>query len=335
MAKGSPEELRKAATQFEALLLMQLTSVLNNTGGEGEEDSLFGSDGGSGLAKQMFSEQLATTMAQSGGVGLSDVILRQTGGGQAKLHSGLKPLSGAMMAIKDIKANAGYDIKNNAQMGYILNVDSINSDSTFNNSSDPREAQVVARFQDEERARPVGDLADEKTYYAKITNTSPGSEGSVGALTNTSPIPSKGQGAETTDVTYQRPVAGRISSPFGNRFHPIDKKVKFHAGMDIAVPVGTPVGASADGVVSFAGWDGDYGNLVIVQHADGRMTRYGHLSKLIAAKDDVVTAGQTIALSGSTGKSTGPHVHFEVRENGNAVNPQNILSKVSPRTAER
>jgi murein DD-endopeptidase MepM/ murein hydrolase activator NlpD len=137
------------------------------------------------------------------------------------------------------------------------------------------------------------------------------------------------------NVSYQFPVKGRISSSFGNRFHPIDKKVKFHAGIDIAVPLGTSVASAAAGVVKFAGRDGDYGNLVIVEHADGRTTRYGHLSKILVSGGEQIDAGQEIALSGSTGKSTGPHLHFEVREDGQVVNPIKILANVLPYVAER
>src|SRR6185369_7232444 len=104
--RPSPDALRKAAMQFEAVLLQQLTSSLSNTNNDDDEDSLFGSDGGTGLAKQMFSEQLATTMAQSGGIGLTDMIMRQSGADQTKAASnGNKSLSNAISAVKEIKQN--------------------------------------------------------------------------------------------------------------------------------------------------------------------------------------------------------------------------------------
>jgi murein DD-endopeptidase MepM/ murein hydrolase activator NlpD len=109
--------------------------------------------------------------------------------------------------------------------------------------------------------------------------------------------------------------------------HPIDKTVKFHAGLDLAVPRGTSVEASADGRVSFAGWSGGYGNLLVIKHADGRETRYAHLDKLLVNEGEAVSAGQQVALSGSTGKSTAPHLHFEIRENGQVLNPLSILTK--------
>ncbi len=105
--------------------------------------------------------------------------------------------------------------------------------------------------------------------------------------------------------------------------------------MDIAVPTGTTVSAAAEGTVVFAGRKGGYGNLVIVEHPDGRETRYAHLSSISVTAGDPVTQGQPIALSGSTGKSTGPHLHFEIREDGVAVDPRQFLSNVLSGAAEK
>ena len=135
-------------------------------------------------------------------------------------------------------------------------------------------------------------------------------------------------------VNYQIPVNGRLSSNFGNRFHPIDKVVKFHTGVDIAVPKGTRVNAAAEGTVVFAGKKGGYGNVVIIQHPDGKESRYGHLEKILVSVGEQVSAGQEVAKSGSTGKSTGPHLHFEIRENGEVVNPLKILSNVLSKNAD-
>ena len=100
---------------------------------------------------------------------------------------------------------------------------------------------------------------------------------------------------------------------------------EFHTGLDIAVPEGTEVHATADGVVVYAGNGGGYGRVVFIQHADGFMTVYGHNSKLLVEQGQTVKAGQTISLSGSTGYSTGPHVHYEVRFNGKIANPAYFL----------
>ncbi len=122
---------------------------------------------------------------------------------------------------------------------------------------------------------------------------------------------------------------GKISSGFGKRFHPVYKKIKMHHGVDYAAPSGTQVWAVADGVVSFAGVMGGYGNLIILKHKGGLETRYGHLSRFGAGirQGISVEQGRLIGYVGSTGVSTGPHLHFEMRQNGNIVNP---LKKVAP-----
>lgn len=117
------------------------------------------------------------------------------------------------------------------------------------------------------------------------------------------------------------PVKGRISSNFGWRMHPILKKRKFHSGLDLAVASGTGVMAADSGRVLVSGWNGGYGYFIAIDHGNGISTAYGHNSRLLVNEGDIVTKGQTIALSGSTGLSTGPHLHFEVRKDGKPVNP--------------
>jgi len=117
------------------------------------------------------------------------------------------------------------------------------------------------------------------------------------------------------------PVQGRITSGFGYRTHPILHVRKMHTGLDIAAPSGTPIHAAAGGVVLFAGRWGGYGNCVILDHGGGLATLYGHCSSIAAGEGQTVRQGQTIAYVGSTGLSTGPHLHFETRRNGTPVNP--------------
>ena len=115
---------------------------------------------------------------------------------------------------------------------------------------------------------------------------------------------------------------GSISSGYGNRIHPIYKEEKMHTGIDIGgIGYDAPVYASADGIVITAGWLGGYGNTVIIDHGNGISTLYGHNSKLTVKVGQEVKRGDLIAKSGSTGVSTGPHIHFEVRVNGKTVNP--------------
>ena len=121
------------------------------------------------------------------------------------------------------------------------------------------------------------------------------------------------------------PVKGRITSPFGYRIHPILKTKNLHTGLDIAASTGTPVVAANTGTVIKAGWNNSYGNLLMIDHGGGIVTLYAHNSSLLAKVGDVVSKGQTVAKIGSTGMSTGPHLHFEVRVNGQYKNPMDWL----------
>ncbi|MDR3239580.1 MAG: M23 family metallopeptidase, partial [Clostridiales bacterium] len=121
------------------------------------------------------------------------------------------------------------------------------------------------------------------------------------------------------------PVKGRLTSPFGYRQNPLGSGSEFHSGLDIAVPTGTEIVATGGGSVTFAGSQGGYGNLVIIQHGMGLETYYGHNSKLLVKTGDTVVRGQIIARSGNTGSSTGPHLHYEVKKDGTAVNPEQYL----------
>ncbi len=117
------------------------------------------------------------------------------------------------------------------------------------------------------------------------------------------------------------PTYGRISARFGIRIHPITHKPEFHKGVDIANRVGTPVVASANGKVSFAGWISGYGKFIKIKHGYGYMTCYGHLSKMVVHEGQTVKKGQLIGYMGSTGLSTGSHLHYEVRTNNKQIDP--------------
>ena len=131
-----------------------------------------------------------------------------------------------------------------------------------------------------------------------------------------------GSGAADSRIPSIWPTTGVVTSPYGLRWGGTD----FHPGMDIANDMGTPIVATADGVVDYAGWNsGGYGNMVDIDHGNGIMTRYGHASQVVVSNGQHVKRGQLIAYMGSTGFSTGPHVHYEVHVNGQRVNPISYL----------
>ena len=121
------------------------------------------------------------------------------------------------------------------------------------------------------------------------------------------------------------PTRGELTSGFGRRRSPFGGSWEHHEGVDIAAPRGTSVFASANGVVRVAGWNGGYGNAVFIDHGFGMSTVYAHLHRLSVRVGQQVTKGQLVGLVGSTGRSTAPHLHYEVRLNGQAVNPMRFL----------
>ncbi len=121
------------------------------------------------------------------------------------------------------------------------------------------------------------------------------------------------------------PVRGWITSSFGKRTSPFTGRVQMHQGLDIAARPGTPVKATAEGVVIYSGWKSDFGKLVTIDHGYGYRTRYGHLSKIYVKNGQRVKRGDTVGAVGSTGRSTGPHLHYEVKVRGLPVNPKTYL----------
>ena len=129
-------------------------------------------------------------------------------------------------------------------------------------------------------------------------------------------------GASAGPISTIRPLRSAVlTSGFGMRRHPLLGGYRAHLGVDLAAPQGTPVAATSDGVVSLANWHGGYGLLVALEHGGGFQTRYGHLSRLNVVSGQRVRKGEVIGFVGTTGRSTGPHLHYETRMNGQAMNP--------------
>lgn len=165
----------------------------------------------------------------------------------------------------------------------------------------------------------VSKLYVEKPKVVKVARTSTGRYQATGTV-NTKGTTSSGKA--NLGISLIRPVSGTITSRFGAGS---SIRRSSHTGLDIAAPTGTTVVAAAPGTVTFSGYKGSYGNMLVISHGNGVQTYYAHCSKLYVSSGTQVSQGQKIAAVGSTGNSTGPHLHLEIRVNGVAYNPQNYL----------
>ncbi|MCP2501353.1 MAG: M23 family metallopeptidase [Deltaproteobacteria bacterium] len=178
-----------------------------------------------------------------------------------------------------------------------------------------------------------------KSKSAVLESADPGDAGSLdmevlreqieAAMQSVSEI--RGYIAEQKDIHLATPlgwpVDGRITSSYGYRNHPVHEERKFHTGVDLSVPSGSEVKATADGIVSFAGWTENSGIVVVVEHGHGFSTAYAHNRKALARIGQRIARGDVIAMSGSTGLSTGPHVHYEIWRDGRHTDPAGFLAR--------
>jgi murein DD-endopeptidase MepM/ murein hydrolase activator NlpD len=174
------------------------------------------------------------------------------------------------------------------------------------------------------KARLLAEIQQEKAgleaQYSKLDRESDSIEAQLRAHQQT-----QGGGSVVFRGRFIRPVNGRITSGYGYRHHPILKRRRLHAGIDFGARTGAPIVAAAAGTVISAGYRGGYGYTVLIDHGSGISTLYGHCSRLFVKSGAKVSQGQRIAAVGSTGLSTGPHLHFEIRVNGKPVNPSSRM----------
>jgi murein DD-endopeptidase MepM/ murein hydrolase activator NlpD len=337
----SPNEvaLRQAAKQFEALLLTQLTASLNPKD-EGEDALFSNSGGGMGLARQMYSEQLAKTISESGGIGIADMIVAQVTKRNAQPVK--NPVTERALSVaREIKNEAaGSSLEKTSPApgkGTSLDSDSITSEISMTAG---KARATVATFSTVSTPDSVSSLPIPIDSSAEIGATRPRRVHAIERNTtvlNEAPahvarrlnaaVSVKSSRPGVAYVSYHSPLQGTVRSQFGMRRDPINGRMRLHQGIDIPAKRGTPIEAAAAGTVVFAGRNKGYGNMVMIEHADGRRTLYAHAQKLFVEAGDTVAAGQPIAAVGSTGHSTGPHLHFEVRErHNNPVNPLRAMS---------
>lgn len=206
-----------------------------------------------------------------------------------------------------------------------------NEVATYVNSREEAEETINKMKEENEKELEEINIAMQEVYTQNIEETKNTVEIASAIETAKLELTKKVEEQEkikssTLDGVYfaVKPVTGIITSRFGANESIRDHT---HMGMDIAAPNGTDIKAAADGTVTYAGWMGGYGNLIIISHGNGIQTYYGHCSKLYVSNGKEVKAGDVIAAVGSTGNSTGNHLHFEIRKNGSQINPQKYLYK--------
>ena len=192
------------------------------------------------------------------------------------------------------------------------------------NSSNLEKIAIVEKYEQNIQDLVTSEEAISKLYVepAKVVQVAKNGTAKYGATGKVNTALTTSTGKANIGVALIRPVSGTITSRFG-----AGSKIRrsSHTGLDIATSTGTPIAAAASGTVTFSGYKGSYGNMIVITHGNGVQTYYGHCSKLYVSAGAKVSQGQTIAAVGSTGNSTGPHLHLEVRLNGVAYNPQNYV----------
>ena len=205
-----------------------------------------------------------------------------------------------------------------------------NEDTTFVNSRDEAE-EIITKMKEQAQNSEEIEISMQEIYTENIEETEKTVEVATATRVAEEKLTAKIKEQEiiksaTLDGVYfsVKPVSGTITSRFG-----VNESIRDHThkGIDIGAPNGTPIKAAADGKITYSGQMGGYGNLIIITHANGIQTYYGHCSKLYKSVGEKVNAGDVIAAVGSTGYSTGNHLHFEIRKNGTQINPQNYLYK--------
>ena len=306
LSSGADEkqELREACMQFEAVFLQRMWEQMRATVPRdgylhSKEQEMF---------ESMFDHEVSMEMARAGGIGLADVLYDQL---KDRLEqSGADAASGSPVILNPLPSRQNFprtpaeDQEQNRQLDQKEVKRILGMDVPAAQRADYLAAQIEYSFGD----RPINDLPE---IEEKVEVIEPLQEQDNRHL-----------------PPLHWPVSGHVSSGFGWRDDPFTGRQTWHAGIDFAVPQGTVVEACWPGKVIFSGSQGGFGKKVILEHAGGWKSVYAHNSKNAVQVGDKVDAGQKIALSGNTGRSTGPHLHFELRQGDMAWNPNMIKERL-------
>jgi murein DD-endopeptidase MepM/ murein hydrolase activator NlpD len=302
---GDTEEkkLREACRGFESAFLQKLMVQMRAT--VPKDGLLHGPYEDQYLS--MFDQALADKLAESGGIGLADMMFSQLKDKIAGSKKDATPAGQTDPAGQDAASRPGMDM--GAPVGAVLPATRPVRAGGLGLDRLPGKAGTSATAP----SRITHDVFHAHPSHALFLASPPAASAKA---------PATGREQAASELTA--PVTGTITSAYGWRSDPFTGKTAWHAGMDIAAATGEPVAACWDGQVVFAGRKGGYGNTVILEHQGGWCSVYGHLSQIEVAEGDSVPAGRKIAEVGSTGRSTGPHLHFELRYADASVDPLSV-----------
>ncbi len=233
-----------------------------------------------------------------------------------KLYARIAMLENKVNELRNTNTEIIQTVREKAQ-GKIANMEDIIRQAGLNPASIQEEAKTRRR----DNAAAGGPFISPDTARG-LSKLSPELESTLDQMSDLSSI--------MEALPFGIPVKGAdLQSNFGRRVDPFTGRLAFHAGLDLSGPSGSKIVAAGDGKVVGAGWEGAYGNAIDIDHGFGLITRYGHLSAISVSEGDVIRKGQVIGVQGSTGRSTGPHLHYEVRQYNRPLNPANFLSVVT------
>ncbi|WP_051822279.1 peptidoglycan DD-metalloendopeptidase family protein [Desulfonatronum thiodismutans] len=334
--KGDPQDaatakheskLREASQDFEAMFLHQLIKQMRAT--VPHHDPLRGK--GEEFWQSHFDMEMASVLARSGGIGLGDMIfeqLRQTQVQATKDSDPMgKPMPLTILAPTTTPPTASVASEEDQKSSQVENYPQVASSQGPYAVPDAPGRAGASSFDSVTIPGTTSTMSMVRSLARSIEERGgvvPEHPGSVDGLSPTGNIDSP----SPILPPMHWPLEGRVSSGFGWRRDPFTGEQAWHSGVDMVAPKGTPIGAAWDGRVVFVGQRGGYGNMVVLEHAGGWRSYYAHNDGNTVKVGDKIQAGQQIATVGSTGRSTGPHLHFEVRQGATAWNPKQIRDRL-------